>query len=99
MEMSDQPHVPAALPAEKGPRYSLDRKLDGSPSRSGCGGEERKSLPFPFRESKLGLPACCLVTTLTELFWPPDGLTQSFTHSLRHCNEYFMTELKCQIQF
>jgi hypothetical protein len=45
MEMSDQFHAPAALPQEKSPWYPLDRRLGGSQSRSGRGGEEKNSQP------------------------------------------------------
>jgi hypothetical protein len=34
----------------KSPLYPLDRRLDGPPSRSGCGGEEKNSQPPPGME-------------------------------------------------
>jgi len=54
-------------PRGKRPRYPLDRRLDGLQSRSGCGGEEKKSLHCPCRVSKAGRSALSLVTVLTEL--------------------------------
>jgi hypothetical protein len=45
MEVSGQLHAPAALLPRKGPWYPLDRKLGGSQSRSGRGGEEKNSQP------------------------------------------------------
>jgi hypothetical protein len=51
MEVSGQLHVPAALPQGKNPWYSLDRKLSGTQSRSGRGGEEKNSQPLPGIES------------------------------------------------
>jgi hypothetical protein len=47
MEVSGQLHVPAALPRRKSPLYPLDRRLGGSQSRSGCGGEEKNFQPPP----------------------------------------------------
>jgi hypothetical protein len=47
MEVSGQLHSPAALPPEEEPRYLSDRRLDGTQSRSGHGGEERNSQPPP----------------------------------------------------
>jgi hypothetical protein len=44
MEISGQLHAPAALPQGKSPRYSLDRRLCGHQSRSGCGGEKISQL-------------------------------------------------------
>jgi hypothetical protein len=45
--VSDQLHVPAALPARKeSPWYPLDRRLGGPQSRSGhSGGEEKNCQP------------------------------------------------------
>jgi hypothetical protein len=42
MEVSGQPHAPAALIPVKLPQYPLDRRVDGPQSRSRCCGEERK---------------------------------------------------------
>jgi hypothetical protein len=47
MEMSGQLHAPAALPPGKSPWNPLDRRLDGSQSRSGRGAEEKNSQPPP----------------------------------------------------
>jgi hypothetical protein len=47
MEVSGQLHDPAALPQGKGPWYPLDRRLYGTQSRSGSGGEEKNSQPPP----------------------------------------------------
>jgi hypothetical protein len=45
MEVSGQLHAPAALPPGKDPRYTLDRRLGGPQSRSGCCGEEKHLAP------------------------------------------------------
>jgi len=43
MEVSGQLHAPVALPPGKDPpRYALDKRLDGSQSRPGRDGEEKK---------------------------------------------------------
>jgi hypothetical protein len=47
MKVSGQFHAPAALPPGKYPWYPLDRRLGGSQSRSGRGGEEKNSRPPP----------------------------------------------------
>jgi hypothetical protein len=44
MEVTGQLHAPAALPPGKEP---LDRRLGGTQSRSGRGGEEKNSQPPP----------------------------------------------------
>jgi hypothetical protein len=46
---------------------TLDRKLDGQQSRSESRGEEKKSSHCTCREMNPGLPACSVVTILTEL--------------------------------
>jgi hypothetical protein len=46
-EVSDQLHAPAALFPGKEPWYPLDRRLGGSQSRSGRGGEEKNFQPPP----------------------------------------------------
>jgi hypothetical protein len=43
--LGGQFHASAALPPVKTPRYPLDRRLNGSQSRPGCGGEEKNSEP------------------------------------------------------
>jgi hypothetical protein len=43
MEVSDQLHVPAALPQGKSPWYPLDRRIGGPQSHSGLGGEAKNS--------------------------------------------------------
>jgi hypothetical protein len=44
MEVSGQFHTPAAFnPQGKSRRYPLDRRLGGTQSRSGRGGEEKNS--------------------------------------------------------
>jgi hypothetical protein len=50
MEVSDQLHAPAAFPPRKEPWYPLDRRLGGTQSRSGRGGEEKNSQPPPGTE-------------------------------------------------
>jgi hypothetical protein len=66
MEVSGQLHAPATLLPGKKPRHPLDRRLGGSQSRSGRGGEEKNS-PFPCKESNPGRPARSVVIVLTEL--------------------------------
>jgi hypothetical protein len=46
MEVSDQPHGPAALLTRREPRYLLDRRLGGPQNRSGGGGKEKNSQPL-----------------------------------------------------
>jgi hypothetical protein len=43
MEVSGQLEAPAVLPQGKSPWYPLDRRMGGSQSRSGRGGEEKNS--------------------------------------------------------
>jgi hypothetical protein len=57
MEVTGQLHAPAALLPGKSPRYPLDRRLGGHHSRSGPGGEEKKSYHCPRRELNPGRPA------------------------------------------
>jgi len=45
MEVSGQLQAPAALPQGKSPWYPLNRRLGGTQSRSGHGGEEKNSQP------------------------------------------------------
>jgi hypothetical protein len=66
MEVSDQFHAPAALLPRKRPRYPFHRTLDRLQSRSGRGGEEKKSLTLPGLE-----PSSFAI--LTELPWPVTG--------------------------
>jgi hypothetical protein len=60
MEVSGQLHAPAALPLERASplRYLLDRRLDGTQSRSEHGDEKNT---FPYWESKPGRPIRSLV--------------------------------------
>jgi hypothetical protein len=67
MEVNGQLHALAALPRGKSLRYPLGRRLGGPNSRFGHGGEEKRSLHWPSRESNRGLPARSVVTILTEL--------------------------------
>jgi len=46
----------------EGTRYPLDRRLGGPHSRYGRNGEDKKSLPYPCRESNHAHPARNLVT-------------------------------------
>jgi hypothetical protein len=55
VDVSGQLDAPAALPPEKEPRYSLDRKL---------GGDEN---PFPCRESNPGRAARSSVTIVAKI--------------------------------
>jgi hypothetical protein len=68
MVVSDQLHAPAILPPGKEPRYQFDR-LGGPQSRSGRGGEERKSVPA---RNRTPVHQSVHVTVLTEL---PQHLT------------------------
>jgi len=45
MEVSGEIRDPAALIPRKEPLVPIDRRLGGSQSRSGCGGEEKNSQP------------------------------------------------------
>jgi hypothetical protein len=47
MDVNGQLHTTALYPQKKSPRYLLDRRLGGSQSRSGRGGEEKNSQPLP----------------------------------------------------
>jgi len=59
MEVNDQLHVPVGLhPGEK-PCYPLDRRLGGSQSRSGHGGEEKNFQPLPGLEPPIIQPVIC----------------------------------------
>jgi hypothetical protein len=70
---------------KRSPRYSTDRRLHESQSRSWCGFEEEKSLPLP--ESNPGRPARSPVT----LYWLnyPDLCLWPIcqTYLVRHCQE------------
>jgi hypothetical protein len=46
MEVSGLLHIPPALSPGQEPSVSLDRRLGGPQSRSGRGGEEKKTLPL-----------------------------------------------------
>jgi len=55
MEVSDQPHAPAALPPGKSRWCQLDRRLGGLKSQSGrCGGDKNEC---PCKEFNCGHPA------------------------------------------
>jgi hypothetical protein len=56
MEESGQLHAPAGLLQGKGPWYQLDKRLGGSQSRSGHGGEEKNSQALPGLEPPIVLP-------------------------------------------
>jgi hypothetical protein len=47
MEVSGQPHAPAALPRGKNPRYPFHRKLGGPQRRFERGGREKKFQSLP----------------------------------------------------
>jgi len=64
MEISGQFHALARFT----PWYRSKRKLSVPQSRSGRGGEEKKSLPSSSAVNRTRNPARSLVTTLTELF-------------------------------
>jgi hypothetical protein len=56
MEVSVQLHAPAALSPRYEPWYPSDRRLGGPQSRSGRGGEEKKSHHRPVRVLNLSRP-------------------------------------------
>jgi hypothetical protein len=68
MEVSDQFHAPAALPAGR-PRYPLDRRLSGPKSLSGrSGDEEKNSQPLPGLELPIIQPVShCYATEISWL--------------------------------
>jgi hypothetical protein len=43
MEVSGQLHATDALPLRNGPRYSLDKRMDGSTSRSELSGKKENT--------------------------------------------------------
>jgi hypothetical protein len=55
-KLSGQPHVPAALPLWKKPRYPLNRRLRGPQSRSGRFGGGGV-FPIPWSENRFAQPA------------------------------------------
>jgi hypothetical protein len=61
MEVSGQLHAPATLPHGKSPWYTLDRRLGGSQSRYGRGGEEKN--PQPLLRLELLIIQTGIVTT------------------------------------
>jgi hypothetical protein len=63
MEVSGQLHAPAALPPGKEPWYPLHRKLGGSQSRSGRGGEEKDCQPLLRLEPSMFQPVAQCYTT------------------------------------
>jgi hypothetical protein len=79
MEVSGRLHAPAALPQGNSPLYPLDRRLDGSQSRSGRGGEDKNSQPMPGLEPPIIQPAAQRYTT---------KLTQTLR---RACKESYIT--------
>jgi len=56
MEVSCQLHVPATLPQGQSRLYPWDRRLCGTHSRSGHGGEEKNSQPLPGLEPPIIQP-------------------------------------------
>jgi hypothetical protein len=52
-----------ALPLGKNPWYPLDRRLGGSQSQFGCGGEEKNSHPQPGLEPPIIQPVAQRDTT------------------------------------
>jgi hypothetical protein len=63
MKVSGQLHGPAALPHANSPCYPLDRRLGGTQSLSGHGGEEKNSQPLPGLEPRIILPVAQRYTT------------------------------------
>jgi hypothetical protein len=54
-------------PCEKSPQYTVDRRLGGSQSQSGCDGKGKIFLPCPCWELNSGHPAGSLVAILTDI--------------------------------
>jgi hypothetical protein len=80
-----QLHNPAASPPGKSPWYPLNRRLDGSQSRSGRSGEEKNSHPLSELEPSIIQPVAQRYTTeLSRLLgptqhptkWGPGALSQ-----------------------
>jgi hypothetical protein len=67
MEVSGHLHAQAALPPGKDPPYLLDRRFSGLQSRSGDGGEEKKSNHCPRRQLNSCRLARSLISILTEM--------------------------------
>jgi hypothetical protein len=79
MEVSSQLHALSALFPGKSPWYSLNRRLGGPQSWTGCGAEEKNSQPLPEIELSIIQPvAQCYTTELTQTevkcltFFKPD---------------------------
>jgi hypothetical protein len=66
-EVSGQLHAPVAQHPGKSPWYPSDKRLSEPQSRSGRGGEEKKSLDCLCQEISSCHPTCSVVTILTEL--------------------------------
>jgi hypothetical protein len=67
MEISGQPHTPAALLLGKEPPLPIDRRLGGPQSRSGRGGKEKQNSFLLLSGIELGRPVRNLVNTQAEL--------------------------------
>jgi hypothetical protein len=80
--VSDELHAPAALPPGKELRYPFHRGLGGPQRRSRRGGGERKkSLPYPCRESNPSLRARSLVSDLVN-----DVMYIFISEETNHCS-------------
>jgi hypothetical protein len=72
LDVSGQLHAPVALPPGKNPLVLMYRRLGGSQSRSGRGGEEKNSQPLPGLEPLLIQPVAQRYTTeLSQLLCVP----------------------------
>ena len=71
VEVGGQLNALATLPRERSPRYTLNRRLGESQSRSGWFGEEENMLALPGIEKFFGYAALSLVTIPTTRFRLP----------------------------
>jgi hypothetical protein len=79
MEVSGQLHAPAALPQEKGPWYSLDRRLGGPQSRSGRGVCLKRNIHSPARKSNSDHPIVQPVgQSLYRLSYPSSSYSRCY---------------------
>jgi len=85
MKVSGQFHAPVALFQGKSPWYPLDRRLGGSHSRSGHGGEEKNSSPC--RESN---PRTPIVQPVAQCYSLPA------IPSLKRCKTFHLANSKAR---
>jgi hypothetical protein len=76
MEVSGQLHASAALPQGKNLWYPLDRRLGGSQSRSGRGGEGKSVRKLLYIPREVLLLRFCNVTDLNFPSYSVGSITQ-----------------------